>query len=69
LILDENLKVWLLQTNPTAGMMGNSDVELFVKKQVAFDIYNLIRMIDFTIEDCRSRREYAGVDRIGPHIF
>jgi tubulin polyglutamylase TTLL4 len=64
LLIDEDLKVWLLEVNITPGMVGSSELDIFIKKQVAYDMFNIVRMLDFTVENMQPCREYARVERI-----
>jgi tubulin polyglutamylase TTLL4 len=67
LLIDENLKVWLLEINITPGLVASSDLDGYVKNQVVFDMYNIIRMVDFTVEDTTPCQEYGRVERIIRH--
>jgi tubulin polyglutamylase TTLL4 len=64
LLIDEDLKVWLLEINITPGMYPTSDLDVYVKRQVAFDLFNIIRIVDYTLDDTTPCREFARVERI-----
>jgi tubulin polyglutamylase TTLL4 len=64
LLIDEDLKIWLLEVNITPGMVGTSDLDIFVKKRVAYDMFNIVRMLDFRIESPQPCKEYARIERI-----
>jgi hypothetical protein len=64
LLIDEDLKVWLLEVNITPGMVGSSDLDIFIKKQIAYNMFNIVRMLDFRIEGTQPCREYARIERI-----
>jgi hypothetical protein len=64
LLIDERLKVWLLEVNITPGMAGTSELDVYVKNQVTYDMSNVIRLLDFTPDNPAPCREYARIERV-----
>jgi hypothetical protein len=64
LLVDEDLKVWLLEINITPGLIASSDLDKFIKGQVCHDMFNIVRLLDFTIENMQPCREYARIEWI-----
>jgi hypothetical protein len=64
LLLDADLKVWLLEINITPGMYPSSDLDAFVKNPVALDMYNIVRLVDYTVENSAACAEFARIERV-----
>jgi hypothetical protein len=64
LLVDEDLKIWLLEINITPGMYPASELDTFVKSQVAFDLYNVVRLVDFTVKESAACHEFVRIERI-----
>ena len=63
ILLDQDLKPWLLEINVSPGMHGGTDLDVYIKRQVIFDTFNIIRMLDFVAEDQSACRQYVKVER------
>jgi len=63
-LLDEDLKPWLLEINVTPGMAGGSELDLHVKRPVIYDMFSIIRMMDFTVGNVDPCREYVRIERV-----
>jgi tubulin polyglutamylase TTLL4 len=67
LLVDQELKVWLLEINITPAMFGSSELDIFVKNQVIYDMLNTVRMLDYKIGDVTPCKEYTRIERIMRH--
>jgi tubulin polyglutamylase TTLL4 len=67
LLIGQDLKVWLLEINITPAMYGSSELDIFVKNQVAYDMFNVVRMLDYKTDNTTPCREYARIERIMRH--
>lgn len=46
ILLDENLKPYILEINVSPGMLGSSELDIYIKNEVIFDLYHIIKLID-----------------------
>jgi tubulin polyglutamylase TTLL4 len=67
LLIDADLKVWLLEINVTPGMFPSSNLDAHIKDPVALDMYNIIRMLDYGLENTAPCREFVRIERIMRH--
>lgn len=64
ILVDQDLKPWLLEINVSPGMHGSSELDVHVKSQVLYDLFNIIRMLDFVQEDQSPCKAYVRVERL-----
>lgn len=63
-MLDENMKPWLLEINVSPGLTSSSGLDRRVKREVVYDTFNVIRIMDFSVEDTKNCREYVRVENV-----
>jgi tubulin polyglutamylase TTLL4 len=69
LLIDQDLKVWLLEINVTPGMFPSSELDSFLKSKVALDLFNVIRMVDCGRGNSAPCRRFTRLEWILRHSF
>lgn len=64
ILLDANLKPYLLEVNVSPGLSGTSDLDVRIKSKLMVDTYNIVRILDLSAYDTAKSFGYIESEKI-----